>query len=56
MIFKVQSQGDTVYVRADDARDVPKKMSKHFGLIPGSAYDAVAIEEDDVPQHEEILE
>lgn len=56
MIFKVQAQGDTIYLRANSKDAVPALLKKYFGFIPGSAYDVSSIEEYEVPANEEVLE
>jgi hypothetical protein len=55
-VYRVDAQGDTVYVRAADGRDVPRVLTKHFGFLPGSAYDARKINDDELPAGEEVLE
>lgn len=54
MLFKVEAQGDTVYVRCDDGRDVPDILRKWMGNIPEGLYEVTKV--DRLPAGEEALE
>ena len=54
MLFKVEAHGDTVYVRCDDARDVPDVLQRWMGPIPRGEYDVS--EAKALPAGETVLE
>jgi hypothetical protein len=52
--FRVESHGDTVYVKCDDERDVPDVLRKWMGPIPAGEYEVTQVAK--LPAGEEALE
>lgn len=54
MLFKVEAEGDVLYIKADDGRDVPDIVRKWMGPIPEGVYEVTQI--DKLPAGVEVLE
>jgi hypothetical protein len=53
MIWKVEAEGDTVYVEADDIDEAEKKFQKYFGKIPKRMMKWTVV--DKIPEGEETI-
>jgi len=53
MFWKVEAQGDTVYVEADDIDQAEKKFFNSFGAIPPKLVTWTPVEE--LPKGEEAI-
>ncbi len=52
-IFKVDAQGDTLYINAEDQADASKQLAEKIGNIPASMLSWSEVAE--LPENEEFL-